>query len=448
MKSIHINRKSNKLIQLNRFFYHALVATVFILPIFLSACGSKLGNIESKDVDSLILQAEMTIEAARAVSAPSLAFEDFEEAETYLEKAKDALKNREGFDAIKFANRAITKAEIAKRKAGKNKMNAEHNANIIGKDALIAELQKQLKSSEKKLTDLDTKIQQYSETEQQLRQDIQTLENEKKEIGNNKKVHEQKIAELRASLKSIQAQASRSETEVSNFGTQIENLSKKVKAAETMAKSESRQKRAAIAETESLKKQLREQAKTYTNLLAEAKKRNVAAEHAEFLRKQEEKARAYVRQLDSDKPKRTGRTSLSTQQINAGKAALTKWHNAWNNKKLTAHFALYTPTSKLNQIIVRESKEHKTSLDKTKVETKLREMNAQGWATSDKSTEVEQDSVIGIYRLSRLVSAPAKTEDDTALYDIWIREVWMRQVQGTWKIYRETWQIYENIPKL
>ena len=242
MKGLHINRKSDKLVQLNRFFYHALVLGVFVLPIFLSACGAKLGSIESKDVDSLILQAEMTIETARDANASSLAFEDFEEAETYLEKAKAALKNRDGFDAIKFANRAITKAEIAKKKAEKNRMNAEHNADIIGKDALIAELQKQLKSNEQKLTDLDSKLQQYSETEEQLKQNIQTLENEKKEIGNNKKVHEQKIAELKASLKSIQAQALRSETEVSNFGTQIENLSKKVEAAEAMAKSESRQK--------------------------------------------------------------------------------------------------------------------------------------------------------------------------------------------------------------
>lgn len=448
MKGIHINRKSIKKFQFNHLFSQILVATVFILPIFLTACGAKLGNIESKDVNRLILQAEMAIQSARDVSAQSLAFEDFEEAETYLEKANDALENRKGFDTIKFANRAITKAEIAKRKAEQNKMNAEHNANVIGKDALIAELQKQVKSNEKQLSDLNTKMQQYSETEQQLKQNIQTLENEKKEIGNSKTVHEQKIAELKESLKSIQTQASRSETEVRNYGTQIENLSKKIEAAETMAKTESRQKRAAIAETEALKKQLREQAKIYTNMLAQAKKRNVAAEHAEFLQKQEEKARAYVRQLESGKPKRTGRTSLSTQQINAGKAALTKWHNAWNSKKLAAHFALYTPTSELNQIIIKESKEHKTSLDKTKVETKLREMNAQGWTTSDKSTEVEQDSVIGIYRLSRLVSPPAETEDDTALYNIWIREVWMHQVQGTWKIYRETWQIYENIPKL
>ncbi len=448
MKGIHINGKSNKKTQLNCLLYHIFVVLVLILPIFLTACGTKLGNIESKDVDSLILQAEMTIQSARDAGAASLAFEDFEEAETYLEKAKDELKNKNGFDVINFANRAITKAEIARRKAEQNKMNAEHNANIIGKDALITELQKQLKSSEKKLTDLDTKLQQFSETEQQLKQNIQTLETEKKEIGNTKKVHEQKIAELKETLKSIQAQASRSETEVINFGTQIKNFSKKIDAAEAMAKTESRQKRAAIAETESLKKQLREQAKIYTDMLAEAKKRNVAADHAEFIRKQEEKARAYVRQLENDKPKRTGRTSLSTQQINAGKAALTNWHKAWNSKNLKGHFALYTATSELNQIIIKESKEHKTSLDKTKVETKLREMNAQGWSTSDKSFEVEQESVIGIYRLSRLVSPPAETEDDTALYNIWIREVWMHQIQGTWKIYRETWQIYENIPKL
>ena len=88
-----------------------------------------------------------------------------------------------------------------------------------------------------------------------------------------------------------------------------------------------------------------------------------------------------------------------------------------------------------------------TALNKTQFEAKLREMNKLAWTKSDALSEVEQESVIGTYRFSRLVS-PAENEDDTALYELWIREVWAHQVAGKWKIYRETWQVYENIPKL
>jgi ketosteroid isomerase-like protein len=74
-------------------------------------------------------------------------------------------------------------------------------------------------------------------------------------------------------------------------------------------------------------------------------------------------------------------------------------------------------------------------------------MNAEPWKKTAELTEVELESVIGTYRYLRLVSA-AETEDDTALYHMWIREIWVHQVQGKWKINRETWQIYENIPDL
>ena len=162
---------------------------------------------------------------------------------------------------------------------------------------------------------------------------------------------------------------------------------------------------------------------------------------------QAEKARAFATQLPSAKTPRTGRTSLSTAQINAGKAALNNWERAWKGKNMDAHFAFYAPDVTTKHIVVRESKENATTLNMTQFETKLREMNKLAWTKSDTLSEVEQESVIGTYRFSRLVS-PAEDEDDTALYELWIREVWTHQVAGKWKIYRETWQVYENIPKL
>ena len=137
----------------------------------------------------------------------------------------------------------------------------------------------------------------------------------------------------------------------------MKELTRKLEVADTMAKSASKQKRAAVAETESLRKQLREQAKIYTNLLEKAKKQSIVAEHQEYLRKTAEQARAYEKQLHSDEPKRTGRTSLSTQQINAGKAALNKWEKAWNSKNVNAHLAFYSPNIAVNKIVTRESKE-------------------------------------------------------------------------------------------
>ncbi len=426
--------------------YRNILMYGFLLStIFFAACSGKLGTIEHQDVDTQIKNAEQAIKTAREANAPSLAFEEFEQAETYLERAKDALKDNNGLDTLKFANQAITYAKIAQRKAAQNTTNAEYNAHILEKDALISDLRKDLKTNESKKNGLERHIQQLLETEKELQQNIHTLENQNRELGDDQKQKQQKVAELNESLKDIQNRVASSEANLHKYGLQVKELSRKLEVADTIAKSASKQKRAAIAESESLKKQMREQASIFTKQLAAANKRNIAVEHAEYMRNAADEARAFEKQLHSNEPKRTGRTSLSTQQINAGKALLGKWENAWNSKNLDAHFALYIPNISVNKIIIRDSKEIQTNINRSEIESGLREMNAKSWEKSDSNIEVEKESVIGTYIYRRLVS-PAETEDDTALYDIWTREIWTHQVQNNWKIHREIWQIYENVP--
>ena len=422
-----------------------LFSGLFFFSVFLTACGGKLGTIQHQDVDGQLHQAEQAIKLAREVNAPSLAFEEFEQAETYLDKAKEALNQNNGINALRFGTQAITHAKIAQRKAVQNTKNAELNANILEKDALIVKLRKDVNTKKTEISGLETGIQQLRETEKDLQQTISQLDKEKQKLSDTRKISEQTVAELNESLKSIQARVTRSEADVKNYGRQVKELTRKLEAAETMAKSSSKQKRAAVAEADTLKKHLREQAQIYTDMLEKAKKQNIAAEHQEYLKKTAEQARAFAKQLPSNKSPRTHRTSLSTGQINAGKAALNKWEKAWNSKNVDAYLAFYIPNITVKRILTQESKENESTIDPNQIEAAFREMNAQPWKKVKVSTEVEQESVIGIYRFSRLVS-PAQTEDDTALFHSWTREIWMHQVQGKWKIYRETWQIYENIP--
>ncbi len=427
--------------------YHSIfVYGIFFSVIFLAACSGKLGSIQQGDVDTHIQQAEQAIGLAHDANAPSLAFKEFEQAETYLEMAKEALANNNGLDAITYANKAISHAIIAQRIAIQNSVSAGYNTTIFEKDVLITELRKSMKVQEQKMSDLKTNINEFVETEKQLQTNIRILENKNQELTDDRRTHQEKVAELNATLKSIQARIDKSEADVKSYGTQVKNLSRKLEVADTIANSANKQKRAAIAESELLKKQMREQAKIYTDKLTEAAKKNIATEHAEYLRKAKAEARAYEKQLHSNEPKRTGRTSLSTQQINAGKAVLSNWENAWNSKNLNAHLEFYIPDITATKIVTRESKENQSNINRSEIESSLREMNTQSWNKFQSGFEVEQESVIGLLKYRRLVS-PAQTEDDTELYDMWFREIWAHQVQGKWKIYREIWQIYENVPK-
>lgn len=447
-------KKSNtSAIKQDKFQFHMKTNRIYLiggilLGIILMGCGGKLGKVEINDVQNAIAQAEKAINDALDVNADSLAFEHIERAETELDKSKEALKNKEGIPALRFANLAYSHARMAKYEAIQNSKNAVAYGNLLAKDAEIGELKSDLENQNNKIKDLEKGLQALEDTERNLNNTISTLNNEKQEIVRKNRLNVDRLSEVNDELKTLQNRISQSETEVRNYGNEIKDLTRKLEAADAIAQSASRQKRTAYAEVESLKKQIREQAKNYTTKLAEAQKRNIAAEHSEYLRKQAEEAREYVRQLDSQKPVRTGRTTLSTQQINSGKAALKRWENEWSRTNIKAHLAFYSPNVVINKVHTVESKENPSKLNRNQFESELNDMSKHPWQkTQEKDLfEVEQNSVIGTYRYSRLVT-PALTEDDTALYQIWIREVWAHQIQNEWKIYRETWQIFDNIPK-
>lgn len=448
MKRLNTSTEKQKKFKIQLDSNKVFLTVNILLVIFLIGCGGKLGTVKITDVDSVIVLAEKAINDALEVKADSLAFEQFERAETELEKAKDSLENKDGVAALRSANLAYSHAKMAKYEAIQNSDNAATNANILAKKAEISKLKSNLQNQNNKINDLEKGLENLQDTERNLNNIITTLNNEKKEIDRKNRLNIDKLSEVNDELNTLKNRITRSETEVRNYGNEVKDLTRKLDAADTIAKSASRQKRAAYAEAESLRKQIREQAKNYTAKLAEAQKRNIAAEHSEYLRKQAEEARAYVRQLDSQKPVRTGRTSLSTQQINSGKDALKRWENEWNRSNLKAHLAFYAPNVTINKVVTVESKENPSVLNRTQFEADLNDISKHPWQKTQVKDifEVEQSSVIGTYRYSRLVT-PAQTEDDTALYQIWIREIWAHQVQNEWKIYRETWQIFDNIPK-
>ena len=452
MKQVWIPIDRKVFVKFNHLSHKVVFAALLLLPIFLAACSGKLGKVEPQAVDTALMKAETAVASARAANAPSLAFEEFAQAEAELEKAKTALAEKNGNDAMRFAYQAFTQAKIAQRKAEQNTLNAEFNAKLLKKDEYVNELRKNLTEKETVYTVLEKEMQQLRANEKVLQETMHTLEKEKLELSDTRKTYGEKVAALNKIVESLQVQSERAEAELRTYGVEIKQLARKLEVAESMVKAESRQKRAAIAETESLKQQVRDkeremqdQAKIYTAKLAEANKRSASAEHDKYLKKSAEEARAFVKSQQKYKPERTGRTSLSTAQITAGKAALGGWEKAWNAKNLNAHLAYYTTNATATKILTRESKENRSTLNRNQIESELRTMNAHPWRKIRTDSEAERESVIGRYRFSRLAAA-AETEDETDLHHIWIREVWAHQVQGKWKIYREIWQIYENVP--
>ena len=422
-----------------------LIVMMLLVSSALAGCGGKLGNIESSVVDTAIADAEAAIAAAQDVDAALLAPDAFQAATSNLEAAKTALTEKKGNDALRLAYQATADARLAHRHAINVNKNSKLNATILQKEAGVAELRQKLSTQEAELARVKSEMQVARGAEDRLNQKIRDLEKKNRELNATRENYGKQVTELFETLEEMQTRGKRAETEIRNYGKEISALRRKIDLADKMVKEEGYQKRSAIAEAESLRKQIREQAEIYTQKLAEAGQQGVAAKHAEFLKQQAQASRAYVDSKPPLSPAKTGRTSLSTEQIAAGKVALSNWEAAWQSKNLNVHLAHYEHNIVVDKVVIHESKEDRSKIDRQQLEADLRQMNEHAWRNVKTDTDVESESIISVQQMSRLV-VPAADENATALYNIWIREVWMHQVGNDWKIHHEIWKIFENVP--
>ena len=424
-----------------------LIIAMLLVSLAFAGCSGKLGKIEPSIVDTAIADAEAAITAARDVDAASLAPDVFQAAISNLEAAKVALTEKKGSDALRLAYQATADARLAHRHAINVTKNSKLNATILQKEAGAEVLRRKLSTKERELARIQSEIQTARGEEDQLNQRLRDAQKKNRELAITRENYGKEVAELFKTLEEMQTHGKRAETEIRNYGKEISALRRRLDLADKIVKEEGYQKRSAIAAAESLRKQMREQAEIYTQKLAAAGQQGVAAKHADFLKQQAQASRAYEASKLPLSPAKTGRTSLSTEQIAAGKAALSNWEAAWQSKNLNAHLASYEHNIVVDKVVIHESKEDRSKIDRQQLESDLNQMSQHVWTQVKTDTEVESESIISIQQMSRLV-APAADENATALYNIWIREVWMHQVGNNWKIHHEIWKIFENVPDL
>ncbi len=235
-----MNRSNTSDVKQQKFDFYLNFNRMFLLGsillmIFLIGCGGKLGTVKIDEVQSVILQAEKAINDAREVKADSLAFEQFERAETELEKAKEALENKDGVVAIRSANLAYSHARMAKYEAIQNSNNAVTNANILAKEAEIGELKSNLQNQNNKINNLEKGLQELQNTERNLNNIITTLNSEKLEIDRKNRLNIDKLSEVNEELNTLKNRITRSETEVQNYGNKVKDLTRKLDAADSIA---------------------------------------------------------------------------------------------------------------------------------------------------------------------------------------------------------------------
>ncbi len=416
---------------------------ICLLPMFLTACSGSLGKIQLENINAVITQSETAIEQARLANAQDLASDTLQLAENDLASAKEAVGAKEGLRAMHLAYNALTQAQIAEQEAMYRSQGSGFTAIIKRKEAEIVTLQADLRTVDGALEKSQADAQQLDVQKDQLQADmgekLQKAERAHREILDNYNNAKTESAGFQSKLDSTQTQLLQAQSRVEKHERQIHQLRRELADAQSLV--EKARKAAAEARTKAVT-----QAQSYSTHIEQLDQSNVLKQRETKLARKKQEAKAYVRQQHKKQPVRTNSTSLTDVQIASGRAAISAWALAWATKDMRQHLRAYTQDTMLDQTVIRSSNEKQTNLNRLQMADALKKMVSAEWRETDSRFDADGQSVIATYRFSRL-SRGAISGEIPELHDLWTREVWVRRVGAEWKIFRESWRIYEAVPR-
>lgn len=420
------------------YFHHIWIC---LLPMLLTACGGPLGKIQLENVNTVITQSEMAIEQARLANAQDLAADTLQLAENDLASAKEAVGTKDGLRAMHLAYNALTQAQIAEQEAMYKSQGNGFTAIIRRKEAEIVTLRADLRTVDGALKKSQTDVQQLDMQKNQLQADmrekLQKAEQAHREILHNYNNAKTESMGLQSKLDSTQTQLLQAQSRVEKHERQVHHLRRELADAQSLVE---RVRKEATATREKAAAQVQ----SYSKQIEQLDRSNVLKD---TLAQKRQEAKAYVRQQQRKKqPVRTNSTSLTDGQIASGRAAISVWALAWGTKDIQQHLRAYTQDAMLDQTVIRSSNERQTDLNRLQMADALKKMVNAEWQETDSRFDADGESVIATYRFSRL-SRGAISGEIPELHDLWKREVWVRQVGAEWKIFRESWRIYEAVPR-
>ena len=414
-----------------------------VLPMLLIACSGSLGTIQLENVNAVITQSETAIEQARLANAQYLASDTLQQAENALASAREAVKVKDGLEAMHLAYNALTQAQIAAQEAMSKSHGSGLNAIIKRKEANIVTLQANLTAADGALEKSRTDVEQLDTEKDRLQADMAQKLQEAKQAYQETlhNYNEIKIEQtnLQSKLDTTQTQLLKAQSRAEEHEHQIYQLRRELAGAQSL-----------VAETHKVAAEARikaaAQAQNPSKRIEQLDPPNVLKRREDTLARKKQEAKAYVKQQRKNQPARTNMTSLTNEQIASGRTVINDWALAWAAKDIGQHLSRYTQDATLDQTVIRSSNEEQTHLNRTQMTNALKEMVNAEWEKTDSEFDADGESVIATYRFSRL-SQGVTSGEVPVRHDLWTREVWARQVGTEWKISRESWRIYKAVPR-
>lgn len=145
--------------------------------------------------------------------------------------------------------------------------------------------------------------------------------------------------------------------------------------------------------------------------------------------------------LDGDAPLDT---KFKVRQV------LGKWQAAWEEKDLNTYMSTYSDKALVTRVTVRDSKETKSYLTKKQLRSKMRKLNTMyaDIQVAISNLQINGDRATAeVTFLQKFTGTPASgTRPAYSDYGTKELDLMVDPADGHWRIYAETWSLYENVP--
>ena len=439
MKSIQSAKKSD----LQKHLTHLGLLILVGLPLI--GCGSKLGKIRIEHVEAAISQSEVALDQAYLKNAKTLTPELLTKAEQQIAEAKKAREAKQGLTSIQQAYQALGSAQVAAQEATAISRENELNTIIDRKSGEIEKLRSEMQQARSELKNARSEAgranQQKDKLESDLERRMQQQSNQVSRSQAEARQAREKRDRLQARYDQVHAESQQAKREIEDYQDEIRRYERQL--AQAQAQIESARKASEEAESRAIA-----QGQRYSQQIETLGKQKVLQDHDTILDRKIQEARVFAQRRQAWIPQRTGKTTLTRTQITDGRRNLDRWDQAWWDGNLNAHLRFYNKEVQVEQLVIRTNGENRNYFSYEQMASVIREMAQNTWtqnSSADKpKIEAEGSSLVATYRLNKTSN---RYQTQPALYDVWEREIWLHKQEQKWRIYREFWRIYEDVPK-
>ncbi len=413
-----------------RFSGVRLVVAAIAIGLAISGCATSLGRLRTGDVQDAIDSARASIDDARQQDLSPTAATTLTLATAELAEARLALAARDGLKALHAAQSAQAHAQQAVVLA---RQEAQLQARLAGETARLNADLAHARAQEEATREAAQRIRADLAD---LRRDVAAIKADADRTQADKRQAESRVRRSEESLRS-------SEERVRELTQLLERTAARQEDAESELTKLS-------ALFEAAQKAL---ASARANATTEGRRADEVAKEAEGI------AAAYSRQIDQLERKRqqdaaltrarrqaqqtVAQPLLSDDDIRSATPIVRAWKSAWETGNLEAHSRFYAPAATATRVNVRKGVESTTSLPATPLTTMIQSMDENDWITVPRSSvRAEGDAIVAEAAYRRRADAPVSAE----AFDFWVRRAFWRRLDGTWRIDREEWRLYDDVP--